>query len=75
MPAKRRDRIRARYPLPTASAMFVKPSPFRRCASLIQLYTAMVYEGPGIAARIARGLAQRLKGKGFMNIAEAVGSG
>ena len=43
-------------------------------ASLIQLYTAMIYEGPGIAARIARGLAQRLKREGFANIAEAVGS-
>jgi dihydroorotate dehydrogenase len=47
----------------------------RAGASLIQLYTAMVYEGPGIAARIARGLAQHLKREGFANIAEAVGSG
>ena len=29
----------------------------RAGASLVQLYTAMVYEGPGIARRIARGLA------------------
>jgi dihydroorotate dehydrogenase len=47
----------------------------RAGASLIQLYTAMVYEGPGIAARIARGLAGHLKREGFANIAEAVGSG
>jgi dihydroorotate dehydrogenase len=47
----------------------------RAGASLIQLYSAMVYEGPGIAARIARGLAQRLKREGFANIAEAVGTG
>lgn len=47
----------------------------RAGASLIQLYSAMVYEGPGIAARIARGLAQRLKREGFANVAEAVGSG
>ncbi len=47
----------------------------RAGASLIQLYSAMVYEGPGIAARIARGLAHRLKREGFANIAEAVGSG
>jgi dihydroorotate dehydrogenase len=46
----------------------------RAGASLVQLYTAMVYEGPGIARRIARGLAQRLKREGFANIAEAVGS-
>ena len=43
-------------------------------ASLIQLYTAMVYEGPGIAMRIARGLARRLERAGFASIAEAVGS-
>src|SRR3546814_6524850 len=33
----------------------------RAGASLVQLYTAMVYEGPGIARRIALGLAQRLE--------------
>jgi dihydroorotate dehydrogenase len=43
-------------------------------ASLVQLYSAMVYEGPGIARRIAHGLAQRLSRAGFANIAEAVGS-
>ena len=43
-------------------------------ASLLQLYTAMVYEGPGIARRIASGLAARLKHEGFGNIAEAVGT-
>ena len=46
----------------------------RAGASLVQLYTAMVYEGPGIARRIARGLAQRLKREGFASIGEAVGS-
>jgi dihydroorotate dehydrogenase len=46
----------------------------RSGASLVQLYTAMVYEGPWIGLRIARGLAQRLKREGFRNIAEAVGT-
>jgi dihydroorotate dehydrogenase len=46
----------------------------RAGASLIQLYSAMVYEGPGIARRIALGLAERLKREGYANIAEAVGS-
>jgi dihydroorotate dehydrogenase len=44
-------------------------------ASLVQLYSAMVYEGPGIARRIAAGLAERVKRHGFANIAEAIGSG
>ena len=47
----------------------------RAGASLIQLYTAMVYEGPGIARRIARGLAAILQREGIANISEAVGSG
>ena len=46
----------------------------RAGASLIQLYTAMVYDGPGIARRIARGLAQHLEREGFASIGEAVGS-
>ena len=47
----------------------------RAGASLIQLYSAMVYEGPGIARTIADGLARRVKEAGFANIAEAVGTG
>jgi dihydroorotate dehydrogenase len=46
----------------------------RAGASLVQLYTAMVYEGPGIARRIARGLARRLKREGFGSISEVVGT-
>jgi dihydroorotate dehydrogenase len=46
----------------------------RAGASLIQLYTAMVYEGPGIARRIAFGLAERLKRERFGNIADLVGT-
>lgn len=46
----------------------------RAGASLVQLYTGMVYQGPGIARRIARGLAQRLERGGFASIADAVGS-
>ena len=47
----------------------------RAGASLVQLYTAMVYEGPHIARRIALGLAERLSREGFANIEEAVGTG
>ena len=44
-------------------------------ASLVQLYSAMVYEGPGIAKRISADLVKRLRDEGISNIAEAVGSG
>jgi dihydroorotate dehydrogenase len=47
----------------------------RAGASLVQLYTAMVYDGPGIAARIALGLARKLKQEGMASIADAVGTG
>jgi len=47
----------------------------RAGASLVQLYSAMVYEGPGIARSIANGLLERLLREGFSNIAEAVGTG
>jgi dihydroorotate dehydrogenase len=35
----------------------------------------MVYDGPGIAARIALGLARKLKQEGIASIADAVGTG
>jgi len=46
----------------------------RAGASLVQLYSAMVYEGPGIARRIVRGLEEIMRLEGFGSIAEAVGS-
>lgn len=45
----------------------------RAGASLLQLYSALVYEGPGLARRIARGLGERLARDGCANIADAVG--
>ena len=43
-------------------------------ASLVQLYSAMVYQGPGIARRIAEGLRALLGVAQMANISEAVGS-
>lgn len=43
-------------------------------ASAIQLYSALVYQGPGLIARIKRGLAERLKADGYDHVAEAVGT-
>ena len=45
-----------------------------RGASLVQLYTGMVYKGPGIASSISSELIDILKNKGFKNISEAVGT-
>ena len=46
----------------------------RAGASLVQLYSAMVYEGPGIARRVVRGLEELMRSGGFASVAEAVGS-
>lgn len=46
----------------------------RAGASLVQLYSAMVYEGPGLGAKIVRGLEGLMRRDGFTSIAEAVGS-
>jgi dihydroorotate dehydrogenase len=46
----------------------------RAGASLVQLYSAMVYQGPGIARRIVRDLEQLMRRDGFASVAEAVGS-
>jgi dihydroorotate dehydrogenase len=42
-------------------------------ASLVQLYSALVYEGPGLARRIAAELKALIEREGIANIAEAVG--
>ncbi|WP_435419086.1 quinone-dependent dihydroorotate dehydrogenase [Parerythrobacter aurantius] len=46
----------------------------RAGASLVQVYSAMVYEGPGLGRTIAQGLARKLREHGMASIAEAVGS-
>jgi dihydroorotate dehydrogenase len=46
----------------------------RAGASLVQLYSAMAYAGPGIARTITRGLERLMTRDGFATIAEAVGT-
>ncbi len=43
-------------------------------ATLVQLYTGMVYRGPRIASKISTELIDLLKNKGFKNVAEAIGT-
>ena len=45
----------------------------RAGASLVEVYTALVYEGPGLPARINAGLKGLLHRDGFTHISEAVG--
>ena len=46
----------------------------RAGASLVQFYSAMVYEGPYLAARIADGLAELLARDGIAHVTDAVGA-
>ena len=47
----------------------------RQGASLVQLYTALVYEGPGLPGRIVAELAALLARDGWQRVADAVGAG
>lgn len=42
-------------------------------ASLLQVYTGWIYEGPMMAQRVLRGLTQKLNDQGFSHLSEAVG--
>lgn len=43
-------------------------------ASLVQIYTALIYHGPGVIRRINEGLLAKVQRHGFRNLAEAVGT-
>ncbi|MBD2076429.1 quinone-dependent dihydroorotate dehydrogenase [Phormidium sp. FACHB-592] len=42
-------------------------------ASLVQVYTGWVYEGPGMVRRILEGLLQKLEERGFTSLSQATG--
>ena len=42
-------------------------------ASLIQLYTALVYQGPGLVKKLNRDLAELLREEGFVSLEDAIG--
>ncbi len=46
----------------------------RAGASAVQLYSALVFEGPGLVGRIKADLAARLRADGFTSVAAAVGA-
>lgn len=46
----------------------------RAGASLVQMYTGLVYEGPAVVPRILNGLSALLKRDGYRNVAQAVGA-
>lgn len=46
----------------------------RAGASLVQIYSALVYEGPGLVKRVKADLARLLKADGFTRVEQAIGA-
>jgi len=42
-------------------------------ASLVQLYTALIYQGPSVVKKINNGLIELLEKDGYSNISQAIG--
>lgn len=67
-----------RIPLVGSGGIFTADDAYERIragASLIEIYTALIYEGPELLKRLNEGLAARLEADGFRHVGEAVGSG
>ncbi|MBT2186416.1 quinone-dependent dihydroorotate dehydrogenase [Sphingobium nicotianae] len=71
-----RQRLGTRLPLIGAGGIANAAQAYARIragASLVQLYSALVYKGPYLPARINTGLASLLRRDGFTRISDAVG--
>lgn len=68
---------RERYSIIGGGGVFTADDAWRKLclgASLVQIYTALVYEGPSVIRRINQGLLERLRAHGWQHISQAVGS-
>jgi dihydroorotate dehydrogenase len=66
-----------RLPLVGVGGIFTAEDAYARIragASLVQIYTALVYEGPGLVRRMLRGLEALLARDGYGSVEEAVGA-
>lgn len=69
--------VRGRAVLIAAGGIHDGQTAWRRItagAQLLQLYTALIYQGPGALARIKRDLAERVRAAGLRSLSEAVGT-
>jgi dihydroorotate dehydrogenase len=69
---------RGRFPLIGAGGVASGADAYakiRAGACAVQLYSALVYGGPGLIGRIKRDLAARLRADGFVSVVEATGAG
>jgi dihydroorotate dehydrogenase len=67
----------ARFALVSAGGIFSAEDAYRRIrlgASLVELYTALVYRGPGLVKEIKQGLCELLARDGLSSIQDAIGA-
>jgi dihydroorotate dehydrogenase len=68
--------FRKQVPIVGVGGIFTASDAYERIrsgATLVQVYTALIYEGPGMIPRMLSGLAERLRRDGFSRIEEAIG--
>ncbi|MBS0207854.1 MAG: quinone-dependent dihydroorotate dehydrogenase [Planctomycetes bacterium] len=68
---------RERYAIIAAGGVFTADDAYEKIrlgASLVQLYTALVHEGPSIVRRINQGLCQLAARDGFHKVSDAIGT-
>lgn len=67
-----------RFPIIGVGGIFTAEDAWEKIragASLVQIYTGLIYQGPGLVKRINRGLVQLLERHGYRSIAEVIGTG
>ncbi|WP_292070334.1 quinone-dependent dihydroorotate dehydrogenase [Brevundimonas sp. UBA7534] len=72
------EAAQGRLPLVAVGGIDSGAEAYRRIrlgATAVQVYSALIYEGPGLVGRITRDLAERLRADGFSTVSEAVGAG
>ena len=65
-----------RVPIVGVGGIFTADDVYQRIrcgATLVQIYTGLIYEGPGMIHRLLTGLAERMARDGFSRVEEAVG--
>jgi dihydroorotate dehydrogenase len=70
-------RAQGRIPIIGVGGIFSADDAYEKIcagASLVQLYTGLIYRGPGLPRRINTGLVRLLQRDGFTHLSEAIGS-